>query len=71
MSRKQTFLLFTVLYLLSFAVLTEWLLLILVGLLNPGVMTFANEIGVPTVLGSVLCIEVFRRLARRAERGLS
>lgn len=71
MSPKHTFQLFTVLYLLSFAVLTGWLLLILAGLLNASVMQFANEIAVPTLIGSVLCVELFKRLARRAERRLS
>lgn len=71
MSRKHTFLLFTCLYLLSFAVLAGWFLLLLVGLLDPRVMAVANGIAVPTLLGSVLCSVVFRRLARGAEQRLS
>lgn len=71
MTKKQTFLLFTVLYLLSFAVLLGWVALLLVGLLTPSVLGFANRIALPTLLGSVLCLAVFKRLARRAERNLS
>jgi hypothetical protein len=71
MTPKHTFLLFTGLYLLSFAVLAGWLLLLLVGLLNARVMAFANGIAVPTLLVSVLCLAVFKRLARGAEQRLS
>ncbi len=71
MSQKRTFLLFTGLYLLSFAVLAGWFLMLVVGILNPNVMKFANIIAIPTLVGSVLCLEVFKRLARRAERRLS
>ena len=71
MTPKHTFLLFAALYLLSFTVLAGWFLLLLVGLLNPSVMAFANEIAIPTLIGSVLCVEVFKRLARRAERRLT
>jgi hypothetical protein len=69
--RKHTFLLFTSLYLLSFAVLAGWFLLLLVGLLNPRFMALANGIAVPTLLGSVLCLAVFKRLARGAKQGRS
>jgi len=65
------FLLFTALYLLSFAVLMGWVAMLLVGLLTPSVLGLAKRIAVPTLLGSVLCLEVFKRLARRAERNLS
>jgi hypothetical protein len=71
MTKKQAFLLFTVLYLLSFAVLLGWIVLALVGLLTPFVSEFANRIAVPTLLGSVVCLEIFKRLARRAGRSLS
>ena len=71
MTKKQTFLLFTALYLLSFAVLLGWVALLLVGLLKPSVLGLANRIALPTLLGSVLSLEVFKRLARRAERKLS
>ena len=71
MTRKRTFLLFTGLYLFGFAVLAGWFLLLLVGLLNPSVLAFANAIAIPTLLGSVLWLALFRRLARRAERRLS
>jgi hypothetical protein len=69
--KKQTFLLFTTLYLMSFAVLLGWVTLLLIGLLTPSVMGFANRIAVATLLGSVLCLGIFKRLARRAERNLS
>lgn len=71
MTRNRTYLLFAGLYLLSFAVLTAWLLLLLVGLFEPTVLAFFNKIALPTLLGSVVCLEVFKRLARRAERKLS
>ena len=71
MTKKQTFLLFTALYLLSFAVLLGWVALLIVGFLTPSVLEFANRIAVPTLLGSLICLEVFRSLARRAERNLS
>jgi hypothetical protein len=68
MRRKNAFLLFTGLYLLSLAVFLGWVLLLLVGLLKPPVLASANRVAVPTLLGSVVCLEVFKRLARRAER---
>lgn len=72
MSPKYLFLLFTALYLLSFAVLVGWFLLLFVGLmLSSRAMTLANEIVVPTLPASVLCLEVFKRLARRAALRLS
>lgn len=71
MTKKQTFLLFTALYLLSFAVLLGWVALLILGLWTPSVIGFANRIAVPTLLGSVLCLEIFRRLARWAERDLA
>ena len=71
MTPKNTFLLLSALYLLSFAVLAGWFLLLLLGLLLPNVLAIANNIAIPTLLGSVLCLEVFRRLARWAERRLS
>ena len=71
MTPKNTFLLLSALYLLSFAVLAGWFLLLLLGLLLPNVLAIANHIAIPTLLGSVLCLEVFRRLARWAERRLS
>jgi hypothetical protein len=66
MTPKRSSPLFTALYLLSGAVLAGWFLLLLVGLLNSRAMTLANEIAVPTLLSSVLCLEVFKRLARRS-----
>ena len=69
--RKHTFLLFTRLYLLSFAVLAGWFLLLLVGLLDPRVMAVANAVAVPTLLGSGFCLVVFKRLARGTEQRLS
>jgi hypothetical protein len=63
-------LLFSGLYLLSFAALAGWLMLLVVGLVRPDVMALANKIALPALLGSVACLEVFRRLSRRAERRL-
>jgi len=71
MTRRQTFLLFSCLYLLSFVVLMGWVLLLLVGLLNPSVMALANKVALPTLFGSVVCLEIFRRLARRAKQNLT
>ena len=65
---KRAFLLFSGLYLLSFAVFAGWFVLLLIGLLRPDVMALANRIAVPVLVGSVLSLEVFRRLTRRAER---
>ena len=70
MSTKQEYMLFSSLYLLSFAVLTCWLVLLLIGLLSSDVMAFFNRIALPTLLGSVICLELFKRLARNAERKL-
>ena len=71
MTPKHTFLLVTGLYLVSFAVLAGWFLLLLVGLFRPNVLAIANRIAIPTLLGSVLCLEVFKRLARWAKRRLN
>lgn len=70
MTPRHTFLLFTAFYLLSFAVLVGWFVLLLIGLIRPDVMALANRIALPVLVGSVLGLEVFRRLARRAERRL-
>lgn len=67
---KRAFLLFSGLYLLSFAVFAGWFVLLLIGLLRPDVLALANRIAVPVLVGSVLSLEVFRRLARRVERRL-
>jgi hypothetical protein len=69
-TQKRAFLLFSGLYLLSFAVFASWFVLLLIGLIWPDTMAFANRIGLPVVVGSVVCLEVFKRLARRAERRL-
>jgi hypothetical protein len=68
---QRAFLLFTALYLLSFAVLAGWFVLLIVGLLLPEAMALANRIALPVLVGSVLSLEVFRRLARRAESRLA
>jgi hypothetical protein len=60
--------LFSALYLLSFAMLAGWFVLLLVGFVKPQVMTFANRIALPMLAGSVVCVELFRWLARREER---
>ena len=59
---KRAFLLFGGLYLLSFAILVGWIVLLLTGLVRTDGLTLA------VTVGSILSLEVFRRLARRAER---
>jgi hypothetical protein len=56
--------------LVSLAVIVVWALLVFVGIVDPAVRAFASRIALPTILGSVLCNEVFKRLAQRAERRL-
>ena len=63
--------LLSALYLLSFAVLPGWFVLLLVGLLRPEAMALANGIALPVLVGSALSQEAFRRSARRAERRLA
>ena len=67
---KQTFLIFSGLYLLSFAVLAGWFALLLIGLLGADVLTLANRIAPPLLAGSVVCLGVFKWLARRAAQRL-
>jgi len=70
MTPRRGFMLFSWLYLLSFAVFAGWFVLLLVGLLRDDVMALANRIAVPVLVGSVLGLAVFKRLAHRAERRL-
>jgi hypothetical protein len=71
-SNERQWRVFSVLYLLSLAVFAGWFVLLLIGLVEPHIMAFANKIALPTLLGSIICLELFRRLARRAEeRGLA
>ena len=70
MSDERWFMLFRALYLTSFAVFAGWFILLLIGLFRPDIMAFANRIPLPTLLGSIVCLEVFKRLARRAEKRL-
>jgi hypothetical protein len=65
---RRAFLLFSGLYLLSFAIFAGWFVLLLIGLIRPDAMALANRVALPVLVGSVLGVEVFRRLARRAER---
>ena len=67
---RRAFLLFSGLYLLSFAVFAGWFILLLIGLIRPDVMALANKVALPVLVGSILALEVFKRLARRAERRL-
>jgi hypothetical protein len=67
---KRAFLLFSGLYLLSFGVFAGWFVLLLIGLVRPDVVALANRIALPVLVGSVLSLVVFRRLARRAEQRL-
>lgn len=67
---RRAFLLFSGLYLLSFAVLASWFILLFIGFLRPDVLAVANRIALPTLASSIVCLEVFKRLARRAEQQL-
>lgn len=69
-SAKQSYLVFTWLYLLSFAVLVGFVVLLIVGIFQPEVMPFVNRIALPTLLASIFCLELFKRLGRRAEKRL-
>lgn len=71
MTPKRAFLVFSGLYLLSFAALAGWFMLLLIGLLRPDVLGLANRIALPTLASSMVCLEVFRRLAGRAKQRLS
>lgn len=70
MSDEQRFGLFSVLYLLSFAVFAGWFVLLLIGLVQSDLLAFANRIALPTLLGSIIGMELFRWLRRRAEKRL-
>ena len=70
MNPRQTFPLFVALRLLSLAAVVVWALLVLVGFLDPTVKAFAARIALPTIAGSVLGNEIFKRLARRAKQRL-
>jgi hypothetical protein len=61
---------FGLLHLLSFGVFAGWFVLLLIGLAQPGIMALANRIALPTLLGSIICLELFKRLGRRAENRL-
>ena len=65
MSAKHAYLVFASLYLLSFFVLTSWFILLMVGMFESHVLRFANEIAVPTLLGSVVCLTIFKWLTAR------
>lgn len=68
MPRKRTYFVVTAIYLLSFGILLSFVVMLLVGLMSPTVLAFANKIALPTVIGSVVCLETFKRLAWRAAR---
>ena len=55
---------------MSVAVLAGWFILLFIGFVWPDAMALANRVALPVLAGSVLCLELFRRLARRAERRL-
>ena len=58
------------LYLASFTVLLSWVLLLLVGFVNAGAMALATRVGLPVIVGSVICLTLFKCLAGRADRRL-
>jgi hypothetical protein len=67
----RTYQLFVGLYLVSFAVLAGWFVLLLVGLARPDIMALANRVALPVLMPSVICLVLFRRLARRAKGQLA
>ena len=71
MNPRHTYLVFAALYLISFAVLTGWFLLLIIGMLQPNVLRFANQIALPTLLGSVACMTIFKWLAARTYKKVS
>ena len=70
MTPRRTFLIFSSLYILSFLVLMSWFVLLFIGFFRSDAMALANRIALPTLFASILSLEVFRRLARRAEKNL-
>lgn len=67
MNHKQS-VLFALLRLVSLAIVLIWALLVFMGIWWRGVGAFASKAALPVILASVLGNEVFKRLARRAER---
>jgi hypothetical protein len=68
---KRAYLVFAGLYLLSFAVLAAWFVVLIIGVFNPSLMAFANKVALPTLLSSVAGLTIFKWLATRAERGMT
>ena len=59
---------FSVLYFVSLAVFVGWLVVVLIGIVQPQVWAFEDRIDLPIGLVSIICLEVFMRLARRAKK---
>lgn len=59
---------FSAAYLGFCAILALWFVALAVGIWMPDVMNFAGDIAIPTLLGSVAGMELFKRLARRANK---
>ncbi len=68
LSYKRQWRAFSVLYLLSLAVFAAWLVVVLIGIVQPQVWAFEDRIDLPIGLVSIVCLEVFMRLARRAKK---
>ena len=69
-SPQRTFQLYVWLYLGSFTVLLGWVLLLLIGFWSASAMALANQIAIPAIFGSAICLALFKWLARRAEKRL-
>ena len=65
---SRNYFIFAGLYFASFLVFAGWFVLLFVGFIDDDVMRFANKIALPTLIGSAICMEVFRRLTRKAEQ---
>ena len=59
------------LYLISFAVLASWFVLLIVGFFNHRAMELANSIAIPVLIGSVVALTIFKWLAAREQKKVS
>jgi hypothetical protein len=56
---------------ISVAAFIGFFVLLLIGALNRGALALAKQIAIPTLISSILCIELSGRLARRAKGRIS
>jgi hypothetical protein len=54
---RRAFLVFSGLYLVSFAAFASWFILLLLGILLPDALALANRIALPTLGSSIVCLE--------------